>query len=156
MIFTPLYFYHNLHRAPELALDAIVPYAQGVNHIKNKTARFIHICKNQMQNVAEVVYPILRHPRSSAISGILLSTKSMANLTGMGFIYKKVCYVLSRRAGQITSIENQILLKLKKLSSYCIQLNTSYIPWQKIPEIQALEILKAELLSHNVLAKRGA
>ncbi|MGL5264360.1 MAG: hypothetical protein ACRDAI_07340 [Candidatus Rhabdochlamydia sp.] len=148
MIFTPLYFYHNLHRAPGLALDAVIPYAQGVNHIKNKTAHFIHICENQVQNVAEVVYPILRHPRSSTISGILLSTKCMANLTGLGFIYKKLCYVLSRRAGQITSIENQILLKLKKLSSYCIQLNTSYIPWQKIPEIQALEILKAELLNY--------
>lgn len=148
MNFTPLYFYDNLHRAPGLILDAVIPYAQGVNHIKNKTAHFIHICENQVQNVAGVVYPILRHPRSSTISGILLSTKYMANLTGMGFIYKKACYVFSRRADQIASIENQLLLKLKKLSSYCIQLNTSYIPWQKIPEIQALESLKVELLNY--------
>jgi hypothetical protein len=148
MSFIPLYFYHNLNRVPGLALDAVAPYAQGVNHIKNTTAHFIHTCENQVQNVAGVVYPILRHPRSSTISGILLSTKYMANLTGLEFIYKKVCYVLSRRASQIASIENQLLLKLKSLSSYCIQLNTSYIPWQKIPEIQALEILKLELLNY--------
>lgn len=46
-------------------------------------------------------------------------------------------------------MENQLLVKLKMLSSYCIQLNTSYIPWQKLPEALSLENLKAELLNNH-------
>ncbi len=147
------HLYRNLDQAPGLALNAVAPYAQGVGYLKEGAAHFLNTCDNQLQNTINVLYPILRHPRSSLISAILLSTKHMANLTGMTFIYRKICYVLSRRSGQITSIENQILLKLKKLSNYCIQLNTSYIPWQKIPELQALERLKEELLNNQQTAR---
>ncbi|MEK7340286.1 MAG: hypothetical protein AABZ92_06215 [Verrucomicrobiota bacterium] len=146
---TYLYFYRNLNQAPGLALNTVDPYVQGVGYLKTKTAHFLTTCNNQLQSTINVVYPILRHPRSSTISAILLSTKYMANLTGMTCIYQKSCYVLSRRAGQITSIENQLLLKLKKLSNYCEQLNTRHIPWQKIPELQALEELKEELVNNQ-------
>jgi hypothetical protein len=77
----------------------------------------------------------------------------MSNLIGMGCIYQKSCYLLSGRAHRIASIENQLLLKLKKISNYCMQLNTSYMPWQKIPELQVLEELKEELLNSQYFDK---
>lgn len=143
----PLYFYRNLHQAPGLALDAVAPYAQGIDYLKEGAAHFLNTCDNQLKNTINAVYPILRHPRSSIISTVLFSTKYMSNLIGMGCIYQKSCYLLSRRADRIASIENQLLLKLKKISNYCMQLNTSYIPWQKIPELQVVEELKEELLN---------
>ncbi|PWU14459.1 MAG: hypothetical protein C5B45_04360 [Chlamydiae bacterium] len=148
---TPLYFYRNLNQAPGLALNAVAPYTQGIGYLKTKTARFLNTWNNQLQGTINVVYPILRHPRSSAISGILFSTKYMANLTGMASIYQKICHILSRRAGQIALVENQLLVKLKKLSTYCEQLHTKYIPWQRIPELQALEELKEELVNSQHL-----
>ncbi|HEV3269464.1 MAG TPA: hypothetical protein VGZ69_02305 [Candidatus Rhabdochlamydia sp.] len=143
---TPLYLYRNLNQAPDLALNAVAPYTQGIGYFKTKTAHFFNTCNNQLQTTINVAYPILRHPRSSIISAVLSSTKYTANLTGVGFIYQKSCSVLSRRSGRIASIENQLLLQLKKLSEYCKKLYTSDIPWQKIPELQALEELKEELL----------
>lgn len=147
----PLYLHNNLNQAPGLALNAVAPYGQSIHYLKRKTTDFLNICENQLQNTFNVVYPILRHPRSSTISAILFSTRYMANLTGMAPIYQKSCYVLSRRAGRIAALENQLLVKLKKLSTYCEQLHTRYIPWQKIPELQALEELKEELLNSQSL-----
>ena len=149
----PLYFYRNLHQAPGLALDAVTPYAQGIDYLKEGGAHFLNTCDNQLKNTINAVYPILRHPRSLIISTVLFSTKYMSNLIGMGCIYQKSCYLLSRRAHRIASIENQLLLKLKKISNYCMQLNTSYMPWQKIPELQVLEELKEELLNSQYFDK---
>jgi hypothetical protein len=147
-----LYLYRNLDQAPGLALNAVAPYTQGIGYVKTKTAHFLNTCKNQLQNTFNVVYPILRHPRNSTISAVLFSTKYMANLTGMACIYQKICHVLSRRVGRVASIENQLLVNLKNLSNYCIQLNTSYIPWQKIPGLHALEELKEELVNKQQVA----
>lgn len=138
----PLYLHNNLNQAPGLALNIVAPYAQGIGYLKTKAAHYIF----------NVIYPILRHPRSSTTSAVLFSTKYMANLTGMAHLHQRICYILSRRAGRVASIENQLLLKLKKLSNYCMQLNTSYIPWQKIPELQALEKLKEELVNKQQVA----
>ncbi|MDQ5956365.1 MAG: hypothetical protein QG627_650 [Chlamydiota bacterium] len=149
----PLYFYRNLHQAPGLALDAVTPYAQGIDYLKEGGAHFLNTCDNQLKNTINAVYPILRHPRSLIISTVLFSTKYMSNLIGMGCIYQKSCYLLSGRAHRIASIENQLLLKLKKISNYCMQLNTSYMPWQKIPELQVLEELKEELLNSQYFDK---
>ncbi|KAG6559332.1 hypothetical protein RHABOEDO_001092 [Candidatus Rhabdochlamydia oedothoracis] len=143
----PLYLYRNLNQAPGLALNAVASYTQGIGYLKTKTAHFLNTCNNQLQNTFNVVYPILRHPRSSTVSAVLFSTKYMANLTGMEYIYQKSCYLLSRRAEQIAFVENQLLVKLKKLSKYCKQLNTRHIPWQEIPKLQALETLKEELVN---------
>ncbi|VHO02661.1 hypothetical protein [Candidatus Rhabdochlamydia sp. T3358] len=141
------HLHRNLDQAPGLALNAVAPYAQGVGYLKEGAVHFLNTCDNQLQNTINVVYPILRHPRSSLISAVLFSTRYMSNLTGMACIYQKSCYLLSRRAGRIASVENQLLVKLKKLSNYCEQLNTRYVPWQKIPGLQALEELKEELLN---------
>jgi hypothetical protein len=149
----PLYFYRNLHQAPGLAIDAVTPYAQGIDYLKEGGAHFLNTCDNQLKNTINAVYPILRHPRSLIISTVLFSTKYMSNLIGMGCIYQKSCYLLSGRAHRIASIENQLLLKLKKISNYCMQLNTSYMPWQKIPELQVLEELKEELLNSQYFDK---
>ena len=78
----PLYLHNHLNQAPGLALNAVAPYAQGIHYLKRKTTDFLHTCGNQLQNTFNVVYPILHHPRSSSISGILFSTRYMADLTG--------------------------------------------------------------------------
>lgn len=148
----PLYLHNHLNQAPGLALNAVAPYAQGIHYLKRKATDFLHTCGNQLQNTFNVVYPILHHPRSSSISGILFSTRYMADLTGMASIYQKISYLLSRRAGRMTFIENQFLVSLKKLSAYCEQLHIrSSIPWQRIPELQALEALEEELVNSQYL-----
>lgn len=147
----PLYLYRNINQAPELGLNALASYTQGCSYLKSKAIHFLNTCEIQLQNTFNAVYPILRHPRRSTISAVLFSTKCIANLTGMGRIYQKGCHLLSKRARQLTSVENRLLVKLKKLSNYCEQLNTRYIPWQKIPELQVLEELKEELLNSQHL-----
>lgn len=103
----PLYFYRNLHQAPGLALDAVTPYAQGIDYLKEGGAHFLNTCDNQLKNTINAVYPILRHPRSLIISTVLFSTKYMSNLIGMGCIYQKSCYLLSGRAHRIASIDRK-------------------------------------------------
>lgn len=141
----PLHFYNNLQRLPDLALNALPFYNQGINYLNGKAIRFLHVCEHQLQNTARTAYPILRHPRRSTISGILFATKYIANITRMEYIYQKAWFIFSKRASRAADIEYKICLKLKELSSYCKELNVNCIPWQKFPDAQALDNLKAQL-----------